>query len=247
MREKKLIRIYDIVFDFNVLLKSDQYMYQIIGQPEFQKKMGSTEFHYLLGKYVAETEKKLGTTSKTILSTAHHHAVPLYTPAFGDSTIGLNVAARVFIGNKLELDPIYDVNESSAIAYWAKKYGKSAVVIFGGGTPKNFILQTIPLLDEIMKIDVPGHDYYIQVTDARPDTGGLSGATPNEAVTWGKVDPVMLPNSLVGYIDSTIAMPIITAYLLENCKPRNQRRLYERRQEFMENMGAEIVREKVLR
>jgi deoxyhypusine synthase len=247
LRKQKLIRIYDIVFDLEVLLQSDQYMYRIIREPEFQKRMGSSEFHYLLGRYVAETERELGTASKTILSTAHKYGVPLYTPAFGDSTIGLNAAAAVFAGNKFDFDAIYDVNESAALAYHAKKNGKSAAVIFGGGTPKNFILQTIPLLDEIMKIDVLGHDYFIQVTDARADTGGLSGATPGEAVTWGKVDPAMLPRSIVAYVDSTIALPIVTAYLLENCKPRTHRRFYDRRQDFVDNMAREILREKVAR
>lgn len=247
LREEKIIRIYDILFDFEVLQKSDQYVYQVVGQPEFQKRMGSSEFHHLLGKYVAETEKKLETKTRTVLSTTFRHGVPVYTPAFGDSTIGLNLAAGVFNGNKLEFDPIYDVNESTALALWAKRQGKSGVVIFGGGTPKNFALQTIPLLDEILNIHVAGHDYFIQITDARPDTGGLSGATPGEAVTWGKVDPLMLPNSIVGYLDSTLALPIITAYLLENCEPRKPRRLYDQRQELLAQMEAEVQRDKAVR
>ena len=59
-----------------------------------------------------------------------------------------------------------------------------------------------------------GHDYFLQVTDARPDTGGLSGATPSEAVSWGKIDPSKLPDSVVCYVDSTVALPLITAYAL---------------------------------
>ena len=147
----------------------------------------------------------------------------------------MNVAAQRLRGNGLHIDPERDVNETAAMVYHAKKTGgKSAVVIFGGGSPKNFMLQTEPQLQEIMGIAEEGHDYFIQVTDARPDTGGLSGATPSEAVTWGKIDPDQLPDTVVCYADSTIALPLITAYALQNAAPRPHRRLYHRREELMD-------------
>jgi deoxyhypusine synthase len=114
-----------------------------------------------------------------------------------------------------------------------KKAGKSAIFILGGGSPKNFALQTEPQIQEVLGIDERGHDYFLQITDARPDTGGLSGATPGEAVSWGKVDPERLPDAVVCYLDSTVALPIITAYALARRKPRQPRRLYQRREEFM--------------
>ena len=72
----------------------------------------------------------------------------------------------------------------------------------------------------------------MQVTDARPDTGGLSGATPQEAMTWGKVDPDMLPDTVTCYVDSTVFLPILTAYALATHKPRKQRRLMDRLDEL---------------
>ena len=101
-------------------------------------------------------------------------------------------------------------------------------MIFGGGAPKNFLLQTEPQLQEILGVSERGHDYFIQITDARPDTGGLSGATPSEAVSWGKIDPDKLPDTVVCYLDSTIALPLIASYVLARCKPRKPRRLYKR-------------------
>ena len=101
-------------------------------------------------------------------------------------------------------------------------------MIFGGGAPKNFLLQTEPQLQEILGVSEKGHDYFIQITDARPDTGGLSGATPAEAVSWGKIDPDQLPDTVVCYVDSTMAMPLIASYVLARCKPRKPRRLYKR-------------------
>jgi deoxyhypusine synthase len=120
-----------------------------------------------------------------------------------------------------------------------RKAGTSAVVIFGGGAPKNFLLQTEPQLQEILGVSEKGHDYFIQITDARPDTGGLSGATPSEAVSWGKIDPDKLPDAVVAYVDSTIALPIIGAYVQAKCKPRKPKRLYDRLPDAMAELRAE--------
>jgi deoxyhypusine synthase len=122
---------------------------------------------------------------------------------------------------------------------------KSAVFILGGGSPKNFVLQTEPQIQEVMGVAEKGHDYFLQVTDARPDTGGLSGATPAEAVSWGKIDPDRLPDSVVCYVDSTVALPLITAYALARRKARKPRRLYEQRDAMMAKLKGAY--EKVLR
>jgi deoxyhypusine synthase len=153
----------------------------------------------------------------------------------------MNVAAKALEGNGLKIDVSADVNETASIVLEAKRSGgKSAVFICGGGSPKNFILQTEPQLQEVLSIDERGHDYFLQVTDARADTGGLSGATPNEAVSWGKVDPDKLPDTVVCYCDSTIAIPLIAAYAIATCKPRKLKRLYERRTQLLDQLKAEF-------
>jgi len=165
--------------------------------------------------------------------------VPIYTSSPGDSSIGMKVAAVQLEGGRLQIDPSLDVNETASIVYAAKRRGgSSAVVIFGGGSPKNFMLQTEPQIQEVLGLDESGHDYFLQFTDARPDTGGLSGATPSEAVTWGKVDPDKLPDSVTCYTDSTIALPILTAYALAKHPPRSLRRLYDRRSELLANLKS---------
>jgi deoxyhypusine synthase len=110
------------------------------------------------------------------------------------------------------------------------------VLIVGGGSPKNFLLQTEPQIQEVLGIDEKGHDYYLQLTDARVDTGGLSGATPGEAVSWGKVDPDRLPDSVVAYLDATVALPLLTAYALAKVAPRPPKRLYERRGALLDEL-----------
>ena len=252
LRAEEVVRIYDIFFDYSVLLDTDSFFRRVIEAPEFQKPMSTAEFHYLCGGYVLERERKLGLKNKSLLAAAHKYAVPLYTSSPGDSSIGMNVAAKALQGNKLAFDPSLDVNETAAIVLAAKrglirdgkpgrgrKGGRSAIFILGGGSPKNFALQTEPQIQEVLGIDERGHDYFLQVTDARPDTGGLSGATPGEAVSWGKVDPDRLPDAVVCYLDSTVALPIITAYALAKHKPRPPRRLYDRREEFMNLLLSE--------
>ena len=258
LREEEVVRIYDIFFDYSVLLDTDAFFRKIIAAPEFQKSMSTAEFHYLAGRYVKERERKLGLKDKSLLAVAYEYAVPIYTSSPGDSSIGMNVAAKALQGNKLAFDPSLDVNETAAIVLAAKrnasngkggrrksrKAGKSACFILGGGSPKNFLLQTEPQIQEVLGIDERGHDYFLQVTDARPDTGGLSGATPGEAVSWGKVDPDRLPDAVVCYVDSTVALPIITAYSLARHQPREPKRLYNRRAEFMELLCSEYKKSK---
>lgn len=256
LRAEEVVRIYDIFFDYSVLLDTDAFFRQMITGNEFQKTMSTAEFHYLAGRYVRERERKLGLKDKSLLGVAFEYAVPIYTSSPGDSSIGMNVAAKALQGNKLAFDPSLDVNETAAIVLAAKrnggkkagrgkkKPGQSAVFILGGGSPKNFLLQTEPQIQEVLGIDERGHDFFLQVTDARPDTGGLSGATPGEAVSWGKVDPDRLPDAVVCYVDSTVALPIITAYALATHDAREPKRLYDRRQEFMDVLLSEYRKSK---
>jgi deoxyhypusine synthase len=241
LREEGIVRIYDIFFDYDVLLSTDAFFRKIIRQPEFQRAMSSAEFHWLAGKYVRERERALGIGTKSLLSAAHTASVPIYTSSPGDSSIGMNIAALALEGNELILDPNRDVNETASIVLAAKRRGgKSGVFIVGGGSPKNFALQTEPQIQEVLGIDEKGHDFFLQMTDARPDTGGLSGATPAEAVSWGKIDPDRLPDAVVCYADSTISLPLLTSYALANRRPRPLKRLYDRRQEMMDLLIQEF-------
>jgi deoxyhypusine synthase len=243
LHQDGVIRIYDVLFDYNVLLDTDAFVREVIQGPEFQRPMGTDEFHYLLGKYVAARGKKLGLKDSSVLATAYECGIPIFTSSPGDSSIGMNVAAMAMRGSALLPDVNRDVNQTAAIVYHAKSTGHtSSVWILGGGSPKNFMLQTEPQIQEVLGIQEKGHDYFLQVTDARPDTGGLSGATPAEAVSWGKVDPDKLPDSVVCYTDSTIALPLLTAYVLSRVKPRKLKRLYDHRDAILD-----VVKQKYLK
>src|SRR5689334_17670706 len=234
LREEEVVRIYDIFFDYSVLLDTDAFFRRIIEGPEFQRAMSTAEFHYLCGRYVHEREQKLGIKDKSLLAVAYEYGVPIYTSSPGDSSIGMNVAAKALQGNKLAFDPSLDVNETASIVLAAKRgvrkgkngkkrgtKGRSAVFILGGGSPKNFLLQTEPQIQEVLGIDERGHDYFLQVTDARPAPGGLSGATPGEAVSWGKVVRDRLPVEVVCYLDSTVGLPLIPVFPLLDMNHEN--------------------------
>ena len=241
LRNNDIVRIYDVLLGYSdCLMATDEILRDILIQPEFQKEMGTAELHYLIGKYCAEWERKAGIKDVSVLAAAYRAGVPCYTSSPGDSTIGMNFAGVELRGNKLRVNPSIDVNETTAIVLAAKRSGgKSAVMLWGGGSPKNFMLQTEPQIQEVLRIKEYGQDYFLQITDARPDTGGLSGATPSEAVSWGKVDPDRLPDAVVCYTDTTIAMPLLTHYALSRHKPRKLKRLYDHRDRVIKALTKE--------
>jgi deoxyhypusine synthase len=247
LRDKGVTRIYDILFDYqDVLMETDKILRKIMLRPEFQKEMGTREFYHHLGKVVNEYEKKNNLGEVSILAAAYRNGIPVFTSSPGDSTIGMNVAGLELLARasglqdkfKLKINPSIDVNESTAIILNAKQYekGKTGVILIGGGSPKNFVLQTEPQIQEVLMIPETGQDYDINITDARPDTGGLSGAPPSEAASWGKIDPTKLEETVTGYIDSTVAFPLMVAYVIQTTKPKKLKRLYDRGDELRQKL-----------
>ena len=243
LHKNGVIRIYDVIFDYNVLLDTDAFVRSVIQGPEFQRTLGTDEFHYLLGKYVDARATALKLKDTSILATAYRYGIPIFTSSPGDSSIGMNVAAMSLRDQSMSFDVNRDVNQTASIVYAAKSTGhKSSVFILGGGSPKNFILQTEPQIQEVMGIQEKGHDYFLQCTDARPDTGGLSGATPAEAVSWGKVDPDTLPYCVVAYVDATVSLPLLTAYCLSKAAKRKHKRLYDQRDAMFDAIKAAYLK-----
>jgi deoxyhypusine synthase len=239
LRENQVIRIYDIVFDYENLLGTDRFYRQLCRSDAFQKTFSTAEFHYLVGRYLAAREDDQNAKHRSFVAAAYRAGVPIFTSSPGDSSIGMNLAALQLEGSQLRIDPLRDVNQSAAIVWDAKKTkGQSGVFILGGGSPKNFMLQTEPQIQEVLGLEEAGHDYFLQVTDARPDTGGLSGATPQEAMTWGKVDPNQLPDTVTCYLDSTVFLPILTVYALATHAPRKPKRLIDRLEGLTKELEA---------
>jgi deoxyhypusine synthase len=247
LREKGVTRIYDILFDYqDVLMATDRILRKIMLQPEFQKEMGTREFYHHLGKVVNDYERRNNLGEVSVLAAAYRNGIPVFTSSPGDSTIGMNVAGLELLAEaaglkdqfKLKINPSIDVNDSTAIILNAKRYekGKTGVLLIGGGSPKNFLLQTEPQIQEVLMIPEAGQDYDINITDARPDTGGLSGAPPSEAASWGKIDPTKLEETVTAYIDVTVAFPLLVAYVRQTTKQKRLKRLYERGEELRQKL-----------
>ncbi len=247
MRKRGVTRIYDVRLDYkDVLMATDQELRKILLRPEFQHEMGTQEFYHILGGILNEYEARNGIGEVSILAAAHRLGIPVFTSSPGDSTIGMNVAGLELLAElrgfqdyfRLKINPSIDVNESTAIIYNAKKVenGKTAVLLLGGGSPKNFMLQTEPQIQEVLMIPEAGQDYFIQITDARPDTGGLSGATPHEAVTWGKLDADKVQDCVICYQDTSLVLPLMTAYILAVAQRKEHKRLYDKRGELHEHL-----------
>jgi len=247
LRDKGVTRIYDILFDYqDVLMATDRILRKIMLRPEFQKEMGTREYYHHLGKIINDYEKKNKIGEVSVLAAAYRNGIPVFTSSPGDSTIGMNVAGLELLAEakglkdyfKLKINPSIDVNDSTAIILNAKQYekGKTGVLLIGGGSPKNFLLQTEPQIQEVLMIPEAGQDYDINITDARPDTGGLSGAPPSEAVSWGKIDPTKLEETVTAYIDVTVAFPLLAAYVIQTTKPKKLKRLYDRGDELRQKL-----------
>ena len=247
LRRKGVTRIYDILFDYeDVLMETDRRLRRILVRPEFQKEMGTREFYHHLGNVMNEFEEKNDLGEVSIIAAAYRHGIPVFTSSPGDSTIGMNVAGLELLAEaaglrdlfQLKINPSLDVNDSTAIILNAKRYehGKTGVILIGGGSPKNFMLQTEPQIQEVLMIPEAGQDYDINITDARPDTGGLSGAPPSEAASWGKIDPTKLEETVTAYLDVTVALPLLSAYVIQSTRPKKQKRLYDRGPELHQKL-----------
>ena len=243
LREAGIVRIYDIFFESSVLFEADAYVKNFCREIADGRNFGSAEFHNLLGRKLLDEYPQNADLS--VLMTAAEYGIPLFTSSPGDSTLGMNMAPLALEGTAIDFDVVLDINQTAAIVHDTKRLGgQSAVLLLGGGSPKNFVLQTEPYIQEILMLDDTGHDYFLQFTDARPDTGGLSGATPSEAVSWGKITPDMLPDTVVCYGDTTVYLPLLTAYVLESGVKRETKRYYDRLDTIVYNLRSDYLNKK---
>src|SRR5213082_1212663 len=234
LQQEGVIRIYDILFEDKVLLDTDAFVRESLKSLP-NHPISTSELHYHLGTQLLKAGVK---PEYSVLAQAAAWNVPIYTSSPGDSSIGMNVARHALDGNQLTLDPLADVNETTAIVQEATHNG---VIILGGGSPKNFYLQTQPQLWEVLGIQKGGHDYFVQITADAPHWGGLSGATPSEAVSWGKIKPDQLRDTVVVYGDSTIALPLLATYAVSKAKPRQRKELYTRREALLKELKEAYI------
>jgi deoxyhypusine synthase len=236
--EDGVIRIYDVLFPATVLLETDAYIRDFIVRSRLSGPITTSELHYRLGLDLLE--RFPGCEEHSVVARAALAGVPIYTSSPGDSSIGMNIAYHELMnGGTLMIDPNRDVNEVCAIVLAGTRNG---CVILGGGSPKNFYLQGQPTLWEVYGIPKGGNEYFIQITTDSVVWGGLSGATPAEAVSWGKVNPGVLPDTVVAYCDSTIAFPIFCEYAIGSPNGRRPRKeLVHKREALVADLKRQAI------
>jgi len=243
LRENGIIRIYDIFLDYEALLDTDSFIRKTLmrNRSKMPSPCSSADIHALLGREIIKLKPAL--KDESLLAVAYEAGVPIHSSSPADSSIGMNIAALMLEDKNIPMDTHKDINEVTSYVYDIKKKGgKSAVLLLGGGSPKNFVLQTEPHIQEVLGLPEAGHDFFIQFTDARPDTGGLSGATPSEAVSWGKIDPTALSRTIVSYGDCSLMLPFFVSYALNKIVPRESSRLFEKRESLLEQLKNDFKR-----
>ena len=234
--ENEIVRIRDVYIKFYETLEAEDIIIQKTFQDNFiDRPFTTSEFCNFLGKMSKENAKH---PERSFITTAYEYDVPIYISTLKDSSLALNLAVHRLRDKVYSLDFVKEIIEQAAILYNSKK---SAIVELGGGVPKNTAQQTGPLLDQILRRNDGGQDYIIQITDARPDTGGLSGATLQEGKSWGKVqDPSH--GMVTVYTDATIAFPILALYVLSNQKKRKPKRIYKKLNEYYEKLSKDYFK-----
>jgi deoxyhypusine synthase len=234
--EQGIIRIYDVLFPASVLLETDAYLRDFIVRSGLNEPVSTADFHYRLGRDLLD--RVPACAEHSVVARAAVAGVPIYTSSPGDSSIGMNIAYHELMnGSRFMIDPNKDVNEVCAIVLAGKQNG---CVILGGGSPKNFYLQAQPTLWEVYGIQKGGNDYFIQITTDQVVWGGLSGATPAEAISWGKVNPGVLPDTVVAYCDSTIAFPLFCEYAIGSSNgSRPRKELVHRRADLVARLASQ--------
>ncbi len=241
LEELGIARIYDVfIEEEGTMLATDAVVLAAVNAPGLPQPASTADLHHHLGRVVSRTA---GKPKKSFLARAADLAVPVYCPSPGDSSIGMNMILNHLEDRPLCVDPILDILETSALVRGARKTG---ALMIGGGAPKNFFMQTQPTLWQILNDDRGGHDYFVQLTTDAPHWGGLSGATPSEARSWGKVKSAQL-NNVTAYVDASIGLPLITAYLLATVKPREPKRLMEQKEELLAALKAKYRKNRELR
>lgn len=206
LRDNYIDRIYDTFIDEKELQDCDSTI-KIIADKLEARPYSSREFIKEMGKYLVKKSKK----KDSLVQVAHENNVPIFCPAFSDSSAGfglvLHQVEREKKGEKyMTIDSVRDFYELTQIKIKAKTSG---LFMVGGGVPKNFAQDTV-VCAEVLGHDVPMHKYAVQITVADVRDGACSSSTLKEASSWGKVDTVY---EQMVYAEATTVLPLIASYV----------------------------------
>ncbi|MEM2924087.1 MAG: deoxyhypusine synthase [Methanocellales archaeon] len=200
----RIDRIHDIFASEEQFRELDFMIRDFAKKLDSNKNYSSREFIYLLGEEILNR----GGDEDSIIVSAYKQQIPIFIPALCDSSIGIGLMLARRNNIHINVDQMKDLDEITQISAQSEKTG---VIYIGGGVPKNFI-QQIEVIQDILD-SRSGHEYAIQYTTDAPHWGGLSGATFEEAISWGKISKNA--KKVQVFVDATIALPIVTHALRE--------------------------------
>jgi len=224
LREIYVDRIYDTYIDEEQLQDCDLTIKKIADSLE-PRPYSSREFIKAMGKYLKENSKK----KNSLIQTAYEKNVPIFCPAFSDSSAGFGLVAHQVERIKqkkpyVTIDSVADFRELTEIKM---KAGHTGLFMIGGGVPKNFAQDTV-VCAEVLGFEAPMHKYAIQITVADVRDGACSSSTLKEASSWGKVETIY---EQMVYAEATAVLPAIASYVYhkgnwKNRKPREWSKLF---------------------
>ena len=215
LRKNYIDRIYDTYIDEEELQACDKAICDVANSLE-PRAYTSREFIYELGKFLKTNAKKKG----SLIETAYNNNVPIFCPAFTDSSAGFGLVMHQEQNPKkhITIDSVREMRELTEIKIKSKQSG---LLMVGGGVPKNFVQDTVVCADLIgKKVDM--HKYAIQITVADTRDGACSSSTLKEASSWGKVD---IAREQMVFAEATSVLPLIASdvYHRQNWKKRERR------------------------
>lgn len=242
LADEGIARIYDVfIADDDTLMATDGVILQAVRDLDVSQPFSTARLHHAMGVAVG---RQAPHPQRSMLAVASKYDVPIYTSSPGDSSIGMNLVVPHLFDQAIQINPILDVIETAAIVRDAALNG---VVEIGGGSPKNFYLQTQPTLHQILQDKSKGgHDFVLQLSVDAPHWGGLSGATPSEARSWGKLKDAR-KNNVVVYSCASITLPLIAQYVLAKVRSRPHRRLFQRLPELTDALRDSARKNETLR
>lgn len=201
LRDNYIDRIYDTYIDEVDLQKCDGTIYKIANSLE-PRPYSSREFIWEMGKYLKKHAKKKG----SLIELAYDYDVPIFCPAFTDSSAGFGLVLHQVKNPKkhLTIDSVADFRELTDIKI---KAGTTGLLMVGGGVPKNFVQDTV-VCAEILGKEVDMHKYAVQITVADSRDGACSSSTLKEACSWGKVDTAY---EQMVYAEATSVIPLLAS------------------------------------
>ena len=201
LRENYIDRIYDTYIDEEQLQQCDKAICDIANSLE-PKPYTSREFIKEIGKYLKTNAKKKG----SLIETAYDNYVPIFCPAFTDSSAGFGLVRHQEKNPKkcITIDSIREFRELTEIKIKSKSSG---LFMIGGGVPKNFVQDTV-VCAELLGKNVEMHKYAVQITVADTRDGACSSSTLKEASSWGKVDT---SKEQMVFAEATSILPLIAS------------------------------------